>query len=127
VPLPVPLAPEVMFIQLSLLTAVQEQAGAIVTSTLSVPPLDVKDLSVGEIIGAGGGVTVTVNIASVKSPQPSVTRSAKLAVVAAHAATTSAKTWPLALGAAGLSMTVTPLTVALVPPLTLTVSVSRAS
>ena len=84
---------------------------------------EVKDLSVGEIIGAGGDVTVTVSIASVKRPQPSVTRSVKLAVVAAQAATTSAKTWPLALGAVGLSVTVTPLTVALVPPLTVTLSV----
>ena len=55
-------------------------------------------------------------------PQLSVTRSVKSAVVAAHAAMTSAKTWPLPLGAIGLSVTVTELTVALVPPLTASLS-----
>ena len=75
----------------------------------------------------GAGLTVTVSIDSVKRSQLSVTRSVKLAVVAAQAATTSAKTWPLTLGAVGLSVTVTPLKVAFVPPLTVTLRVFGAS
>ncbi len=42
VPLPLPLTPEVMVIQESLLAAVQEQPVAVVTATLPVPPLAVK-------------------------------------------------------------------------------------
>ena len=49
VPEPVPLAPDVMVIQLTLLTAVQLHAPDTVTFTVPVPPLLLNDLRVGDI------------------------------------------------------------------------------
>jgi hypothetical protein len=45
----VPLAPDVMVIQLTLLTAVQLHAPDTVTFTVPVPPLLLNDLRVGDI------------------------------------------------------------------------------
>jgi hypothetical protein len=43
VPLPEPLAPDVIVIQLALLAAVQAQSEVVVTLTLPAPPLAPKD------------------------------------------------------------------------------------
>ncbi len=48
-PLALPVAPEVIEIQESLLAAVQEQPVVVVTETLPVPDDPLKDLLVGEI------------------------------------------------------------------------------
>ena len=50
-PLPVPLPPEVILIQLALLAAVQEHpAGAVTETMLLVAPLAGKESCVGEIV-----------------------------------------------------------------------------
>ena len=66
VPLPLPLAPEAMVIQLSLLVAVQLQPAGAVTSTLPAPPLLSKDSVVPEIEKAqeGGGAASVVKVTS---------------------------------------------------------------
>ncbi len=48
VPLPVPLAPAVTAIQLSLLATVHVQPAAVLTETVAEPPLSVSDCAVGE-------------------------------------------------------------------------------
>ena len=72
-------------------------------------------------VGAVFAVTVTGKVVLLLSPAASVTVKVKLAFAAPHAATTSAVTWPAPLIAKLL--TVTPLTVAVAPPLIVTVSV----
>ena len=59
-PVPVPLAPELIVIQPTLLTAVQLHAPDTVTFTVPVPPLPLKDLRVGEIENAQLPAWVTV-------------------------------------------------------------------
>ncbi len=49
VPMPVPLAPEVMVIHELLLTAVHGQAEVVLTFTVPVPPTAPKDSLIGEI------------------------------------------------------------------------------
>ncbi len=70
-------------------------------------------------------VTVTLSVASANNPPLSVTRSVKAAVVAVQLATTEAVTWPDELTLR--PETVTPFTVALAAPLTVTVSELSAS
>jgi hypothetical protein len=48
-PFPVPLLPDVIVIQESLLTAVQSQVGDVTTETLPVPPFASNDSDVGVI------------------------------------------------------------------------------
>ena len=48
-PFPLPELPDVIVVQLLLLTAVQEQAPWVVTLTDPLPPLEPKDLLVGEM------------------------------------------------------------------------------
>jgi hypothetical protein len=65
VPLPLPLDPLVMVIQVSLLVAVQLQPAETVTATLAAPPLDVALGFAGETLklhvgDAAACVTVTV-------------------------------------------------------------------
>jgi hypothetical protein len=52
--LPLPLLPEVMLIQVALLVAVQLQPVGVVTFTLPLPPSDVNDWLVGEIVKVQG-------------------------------------------------------------------------
>ena len=72
-------------------------------------------------VGAVFAGTATFNVASLNAPFVSVTRKVKLAAVAVQDATTSAVTTPAALTA--MLETVTPVTVAVAPPLTVTTSV----
>ena len=61
VPLPVPLLPDVIFIQSALLTAVQLQVlNVAVTSTLPLPPVQSKVLPVGEMENSQVPLCVTV-------------------------------------------------------------------
>ena len=71
------------------------------------------------------GVTLTVKVALDDAPAESVTVSVKVAFVAVQDATTSAVTLPLA--STAMFETVTPLTVAEAPPLTVTTNVFSAS
>jgi hypothetical protein len=70
VPFPLPLAPDVIVIHETLLDAVQLQPAPAVTVTFAVPPLDVVDCDVGEIVKVqlAGCVTVTVRPATVNVP-----------------------------------------------------------
>jgi hypothetical protein len=60
-PLPVPDAPLVTVIQLSLLTAVQVHQAAAVTVLFPTPPVDGNDWFAAEIVGAHGPACVTLN------------------------------------------------------------------
>jgi hypothetical protein len=63
VPLPLPLAPEVIVIQLALLAAVQVQPVGAVTFTLPNPPMARKDCLAGTITYVQGApACVTVNV-----------------------------------------------------------------
>jgi len=96
-------------------------AGAAVGVTV-VPPAGFKFVF-AYVPTDGGvfGVTLTVNVALLDAPFESVTVSVKVAFVAVQEATISAVTLPAALTA--MFETVTPLTVADAPPLTVTTKV----
>lgn len=72
VPLPEPLLPEVMVIQLAWLTAVQLQELVVATFTVPVPPLAMNDWEVGVIVYSQSGAPAWFNMkdfpATVKVP-----------------------------------------------------------
>jgi hypothetical protein len=82
VPLPLPLAPEAIVIQVALLRAVQEHALGAVTATLPLPPTAATEALVGEIANVQVvAACVTVNVC------PAIVRLPVMAAVLVLAAT----------------------------------------
>ena len=99
--------------------------GFVIRRNFSVEPPAATELA-GYVpsVGAVLAVTLTVSVALAVADWLSVTVKVKLAFVAVHEATTLAVTAPAA--STLMPETVTPLTVALAPPLTVTASVLAA-
>ena len=99
-------------------------AGAAVGVTVVPAPGFTFVLGYVPTVGGVFGVTLTVKVPLDDAPLESVTVSVKVAFVAVQEATTSAVTLPLA--STTMFETVTPLTVADGPPLTVTTNVFSA-